>query len=74
MSHVTLVNRDTPVEDLVDDYPAAIRFLVERGILCVVCGEVYWGTVGALMDQKGITDQALIIETLNAFLAETAVS
>jgi hypothetical protein len=64
------ITRDIPVEELVEEYPAAIRFLAERHILCVVCGDVYWGTLGELMAQKDIPDPDGVVAELNAFLAQ----
>jgi len=62
------ITLDLPVEELVEDYPRAIGFLAERHILCVVCGEAYWGTLGELIAQKRLTDPAGLVADLNAFL------
>lgn len=62
------VTPDMPVEELVDAYPAAIRFLAERNILCVVCGEAFWGTLGQLIDQKQPGTAEAIVAELNAYL------
>lgn len=69
MEHIT---RDTPVEVLVAEHPAAIGFLAEHGILCVVCGDPYWGTLGQLIAQKGLpADQAeALVRALDAFVRE----
>lgn len=69
MSEITL---DTPVEELVTRNPAAIGFLAERGVLCVVCGEPFWGTLGELITQKGmdaVQGEALLAD-LTTFLRE----
>lgn len=29
------ITAETTIEDLVEEYPAAIRFLMERGIICM---------------------------------------
>ncbi len=67
MSDITLA---TPVEALVTAYPAAIGFLAERGVLCVVCGEPFWGTLGELIAQKGLdaAQSEHVVEELAAFL------
>ncbi len=69
MAEITLA---MPVEVLVTAHPAAIGFLAERGVLCVVCGEPFWGTLGELIAQKGldtVQSQQMVTE-LNAFLQE----
>lgn len=66
------VTLDTPVEDLVEDHPRAIGFLAERHILCVVCGEAYWGTLGELIAQKHLPDPAGLVDDLIAFLEKDA--
>lgn len=72
MTGLNPVTPDTPVEDLVAEHPAAIRFLAQRHILCVVCGEVFWGSVGALIAQKGLDDPDAIVAELNKYLAGPA--
>ncbi len=69
MSEITVA---TPVEMLVTAHPAAIGFLAERGVLCVVCGEPFWGTLGELMAQKGLdADQSQeMVRELGTFLQE----
>ncbi len=69
MSEITLA---TPVEVLVTAHPAAIVFLAERGVLCVVCGEPFWGTLGELIAQKGLdgAQSEQMVKELAAFLSE----
>ena len=67
MSQVTL---DTSVEELVENNPGANRFLADRHIMCVVCGEVFWGSLGALIAQKELAHPAQIVADLNAYLEE----
>ncbi len=63
------ITTDDTVEDLLAQYPEANRFLMRRGILCVQCGETFWGTLGELMHAKGIETEQIIAE-LNQFLAD----
>ena len=51
------------VEDLVAAYPALIGPLLRRGVVCIVCGEPYWGTLGdssgpVLVDAGGAAPDA----------------
>ncbi|GAB4436244.1 MAG: hypothetical protein Kow00120_03260 [Anaerolineae bacterium] len=67
-----MIDLDTQVEALVEEHPDAIGFLMERGIVCLVCGEAFWGTLGELMAQKRIADPEEVLADLEAFLAERA--
>lgn len=72
MLPVGSITADTPVEELVKAYPGAVGFLMRRDIICLVCGEVFWGTLGELMEQKHIENPTQIIEDLRAFLQAKA--
>ncbi|MBN1965797.1 MAG: hypothetical protein JW910_14190 [Anaerolineae bacterium] len=58
------------VEDLLAAHPAAAGFLADRKVVCIVCGEAYWGTLGELMAHKGIADPDGLVADLNDFLSE----
>ncbi|MBC7187854.1 MAG: DUF1858 domain-containing protein [Calditrichaeota bacterium] len=63
---------DTSIEDLVSRYPRSVRFLMEKGIKCLACGEPIWGTVASSARAKGFSEvqiQALVQE-LNKFISE----
>lgn len=70
------VTRETVIEDLVERYPDAVTFLMEKGIRCLRCGEPIWGTLGSAMDEKDfpIARQMEIVRELRGFLAETTAS
>ncbi len=59
-----LIDESVRVEELVEVLPEAVRLLAERGIVCVRCGEPYWGTLGELAQEKGITDLGPILQEL----------
>lgn len=63
-------DRDTVVEILVEQYPQSVSFLRDRGIVCVLCGEPVWGTLGDLMNSKNIPleKQEAIINELKQWL------
>jgi hypothetical protein len=60
-----MITADDNVEELLEKYPQANRFLMKRGVICVQCGETYWGKLGDLIDEKGL-DKEKIIAELNA--------
>jgi hypothetical protein len=61
---------DLLVEDLVAAYPELIGPLANRGVVCLVCGEPYWGTLEELAAAKGITDIAGLLRDLTIDLAQ----
>ena len=67
------ISLDTVIEDLVNDAPAAVTFLMERGIRCLRCGEPIWGTLGEAMSEKNfdIETQRRLVEELRTYLSES---
>jgi len=61
------INRQILVEDLIRDYPFAGRFLSDRGLQCIICGEPVWGTLEELALDKNYTEQQIseLISALN---------
>ena len=59
------------VEDLVAAYPKLIGPLLRRGVVCMVCGEPYWGTLEELARSKGIEDIEGLLHDLEADLRES---
>ncbi len=65
------LNADIDVETLVEQYPQAVGFLAERGIVCIRCGEPYWGTLRELARTKGMEGQIEeIVRELAFYLAD----
>jgi hypothetical protein len=63
------INADLHVEDLVDEYPGAVGFLAERGVVCIRCGEPYWGTLRELAATRGLGDRIdEIVQELRRYL------
>ncbi len=59
------ITKDILIEDLVDNYSFSVRFLMEQGIRCIMCGEPIWGTLEEAAREKGFTDQQI-----NGFVRE----
>ena len=55
------------VEELIERHPRAVSFLMDRGIVCMKCGEPMWGTLGELIASKGM-DPPDMIEKLENYL------
>ena len=62
------ITLDTPVDELVEAYPAAVGFLADNKVVCILCGEPYWGTLGDLMAQKNIAEPEALLNRLNEHL------
>ncbi len=63
-----MIAKDMTIEDLVREYPQSVRFLMEKGIKCIACGEPIWGTLEQAAREKGFADEQ--IEALVAELNE----
>ncbi len=53
MAQDFVVTKDTTIEELVDNVPGAVKYLMEKGIRCIVCGEPIWGTLEEAAEEKG---------------------
>ena len=50
------ITKEITIEDLVNEKPAAVRYLSEKGIKCIACGEPIWGTLEDAAKEKGFSD------------------
>ena len=64
---VGMIKADIHVDDLLERYPELNVFLSRRGIICVQCGEIFWGTLEELIKSKGIDVDKTVAE-INAEL------
>ena len=58
------------IEELVNSFPGAVRFFIERRLPCLVCGEAVWGTIEEIALEQGFTNEQidqLVHEMNNAF-------
>ncbi len=53
------------IEDLVDNYPFSVRYLMQNGIRCIMCGEPIWGTLEEAAKEKGFGES-----DVNRFVSE----
>lgn len=51
------ITKDIIIEDLIELVPASVKYMTEKGIRCIVCGEPIWGTLEEAAIQKGFTDK-----------------
>lgn len=50
------ITKDIEIEDLVRNYPFSVKYLSEKGIKCIACGEPIWGTLEEAAKEKGFDD------------------
>ena len=58
------------VEELVDAFPKAVKWLSQKRVVCIVCGEPYWGSLEDLAEGKNIVGEEFktLLSDFNAFL------
>jgi len=59
-----------PVDDILDAYPMAGLWLSRQGVVCVQCGEVFWGSLKDLCECKKIKGREFdrLLNDFNAYL------
>ncbi len=62
------ITKDILIEDLVDNYAFSVRFMMEKGIRCIMCGEPIWGTLSEAAKEKKFTEQEIdnIVDEMKA--------
>lgn len=51
------ITKDILIEELVNEYPFSVRFLMEKGIRCIMCGEPIWGTLEEACQEKNFSEK-----------------
>ena len=64
------ITKDILIEDLVEEIPESVKYLLERGIVCILCGEPIWGTLEEAAKNKGFGDEDInkFVDELNAMV------
>ena len=60
------ITKDISIEDLVEEVPQSVQYLMFEGIKCIACGEPIWGTLEDAAKEKGFsnTDIELFVKEL----------
>jgi hypothetical protein len=53
---MTTITKDISIEELIEEVPSSVQYLMKEGIRCVVCGEPIWGTLEEAATEKGFGD------------------
>jgi len=62
-----MIKASDSVEELLEKYPTINRFLLQKGIVCVKCGEPFWGKLEDLIKSKGLNVDDVIAD-INRFI------
>lgn len=54
------ITKEIYIEDLVDDYAFSVKYLMEKGIRCIMCGEPIWGTLEEAAKEKDFSDKEIL--------------
>lgn len=62
------ITKDITIEDLVNRKVQSVRYLADRGIKCIACGEPIWGTLEQAAREKGFSEVEIadFVRELNA--------
>lgn len=50
------INKEIEIEELVKILPESVRYLLEKGIRCLRCGEPIWGSLENAAKEKGFSN------------------
>jgi hypothetical protein len=53
------ITKDITIEELIENAPASVKYLMEKGIKCIACGEPIWGTLEDAAKEKGFSDSEI---------------
>ena len=60
------------IEDLMNEYPDSVTFLMKRGIRCLRCGEPSWGSIESAAREKNFSEDEItqIVDEMNEMLVK----
>ena len=61
------ITKNITIEELIEEIPASVKYLSEKGIKCIACGEPIWGTLEDAAKEKGFSNDEInkFVEDLN---------
>lgn len=70
LSETKMITEDILIEDLIEQVPGAIGYLMDQKIRCIRCGEPIWGTLKDAALEKGYTNDSIlkIVAELNQMI------
>lgn len=63
------ITKEITIEELIETVPQSVKYLMEKGIKCIACGEPIWGTLEDAAKEKSFSDKEIeaIVSELNEF-------
>jgi hypothetical protein len=67
-----MIDKNILIEDLIEQVPGVISYLMEQKIRCIRCGEPIWGTLEQAAIEKGYSQEDInkFVNALNEMIAE----
>ena len=53
------IKRDTLIAEILDTTPLSVKYLMDKGIKCLACGEPIWGTLESEAKSKGFSNEEI---------------
>mgnify|MGYP006300643231 FL=1 len=53
------ITKEITIEELVEQKVDAVKYLADKGIKCIACGEPIWGTLEEAAREKGFSDEEI---------------
>jgi len=50
------ITKDITIEELIEEVPASVEYLMKEGIRCIVCGEPIWGSLEEAAEEKDFNE------------------
>lgn len=63
-----LITAETQVEEIMEQYPKAVRYFLERNIVPIFCVGAFPDNLGRLLQTNRIDNQEAFIQELNQFI------
>lgn len=51
------ITKNISIEELIEEVPSSVKYLMTEGIRCIVCGEPIWGTLEEAAEEKGFNQE-----------------
>lgn len=56
-----MITKEITIEELVENVRGSVKYLMEQGIRCIICGESIWGTLEEAAIEKGFTQEQIAV-------------
>lgn len=53
------ITKNITIEELIEEVPQSVKYLMNQGIKCIACGEPIWGTLEEAAKEKEFSDKEI---------------